>query len=402
MKKCNIGGQAVMVGVMMRSATGTALAVRQTDGSIAAEYHNNSNQRKKGSFPTWPVVRGVYAFCDSLVSGMKIISRSAEIVGGEFEEEPSKFEIWLSKKLGKSVMDVAIYIAIVLAVVLSVGLFIALPALLVGLIPFNNHPVWESLCQGLIRLCIFLGYLGLISRMKDVRRLFMYHGAEHKTIACYEAELELTPENAEKCSRFHPRCGTNFMFLVMAVSIVFFACITALTNLWLPEGLEGSFIIRFATRLLFLPLVAGLSYEVLKFAAKSDNLFCRVVRAPGLALQRLTTKEPDRSMLEVAITAFKLVLDPPDHDINFKRVTPKKVEDKSDATAEDAPANTEGGAEERDDAADSASECPERVEAAPVTIDDIIEPEEASEQTDGETQDEDDSSPLDWSEPEES
>lgn len=340
MKKTLIGGQAVMEGVMMRSPEGVALAVRRTDGAIVKEYHKNTNKRKKGSFATWPVVRGVVVFVESLVSGMKIVTRSAELMGEGFEEEPSKFEKWLAKRLGKSAMDVALGVAVVLALILSVGLFIALPALIVGWLPLAEHPVWESLAQGLIRLIIFLAYLVAVSLMKDVKRMFQYHGAEHKTIACYEHDLPLTPANAKTCSRFHPRCGTNFLFLVMAISILFFAVVTALTKLWLPQN---SFILRFAIRLLFLPLVAGLSYEVLRGAAKSDNIFCRIVRAPGMALQRLTTKEPDEEMLEVAIASFQLAEDPPDHDIEVdtetekaKRIAKLREDDAQNETAAEA------------------------------------------------------------------
>ncbi|MCL2672712.1 MAG: DUF1385 domain-containing protein, partial [Clostridiales bacterium] len=220
-----IGGQAVLEGVMMKSPDYTALAVRTAEGEIVTELKKNKEAPKKGSFPTWPVVRGVYAFVDSLTGGMKITTRSAELAGGDLSsEEPSKFEKWLADKLGKSAMDVAIVIAVILAVGLSLGLFIVLPSVLTGLLPIENSFL-VNLCEGGIRLLIFLGYLFAISRIKDIKRVFMYHGAEHKTIACYEAGMELTPENAASCRRLHPRCGTNYMFLVMAVSILFFACI---------------------------------------------------------------------------------------------------------------------------------------------------------------------------------
>lgn len=293
-----IGGQAVLEGVMMKSPEYTALAVRTSDGNIVTELKANKPAPPKGSFRTWPVVRGVFAFVDSLVEGMKITTRSAELAGEDFSaEEPSKFEKWLADKLGKSVMDIAIVIAVICAIGLSLGLFVLLPSFLVGLLPLKNVFL-ISLCEGFLRLFIFLCYLFAISRIKDIKRVFMYHGAEHKTIACYEAELELTPENAASCTRFHPRCGTNYMFLVMAIAILFFACIPV----------QGT-LLRIATRLAFIPVVAGISYEVLKAAAKSDNTICRIVRAPGLALQKLTTIEPDASMLEVAIVAFKLAKD---------------------------------------------------------------------------------------------
>ncbi|MDD3400023.1 MAG: DUF1385 domain-containing protein [Eubacteriales bacterium] len=320
MKKCTVGGQAVMEGVMMKAPTGMAMAVRRTDGSIAVEYHKNTKIRKKGSFATLPFVRGIVAFVESLVTGMKLTTRSAELLGEEFEEEPNKFEKWLAKVLGKSAMDIAMVIAVVLAVALSLGLFVFLPQLIVGFFGITSE-FFRRLLEGAFRLLIFFGYIFAISKIKDIKRVFQYHGAEHKTIACYEAELELTPENAKKCSRFHPRCGTNYMFLVMAISIIVMAILSPILNNWIDMSNR---IIRLLTSIVAIPLIAGISYEVLKGAAAHDNIFCRIVRAPGLALQRLTTKEPDESMLEVAITSFNLAMNPPDHDIVAE--PPKKPE----------------------------------------------------------------------------
>ncbi len=299
----SVGGQAVMEGVMMKSPTGIAMAVRCADGSISTKYDGCTTKAKKGTFWGLPIVRGVVTFIESLVTGMNTLTESAKLAGEEIDEEPTKFEKWLSEKLGKSVESIVIGVAVILAVALSVGLFFLLPLGISSLI-FGKATevagVWKSLTEGLVRLVIFLGYIVLCSRMKDVRRVFMYHGAEHKTIACYEAEQPLTPENAMKHSRLHPRCGTNYLFLVMAVSILFFAAI----------GWNANFFARLAMRLVFLPVVAGLSYEVLRFAARHDNWFTRVLRAPGMALQKLTTKEPTEDMLEVAITAFNLAMDP--------------------------------------------------------------------------------------------
>ncbi|MBQ6358978.1 MAG: DUF1385 domain-containing protein [Clostridia bacterium] len=304
MKRCAVGGQAVMEGVMMKNPqNGTALAVRQSDGTIVPEYYQNKHQHKKGTFPTWPVVRGVYAFVEALVGGMKITTRSAELLGEDMTEEPTKFEKWLSKKLGKSAGDMAMTVAVILAAALAVGLVVVLPSLVVSFFGIESGFV-VSLLEGVARLLIFLGYMLAISRIKDIRRVFMYHGAEHKTIACYEAEGEMTPENILRYTRFHPRCGTNYLFLVMMVSILFFACIPV-----------RSFLPRVLTRLLFIPLVAGLAYEVLKAAAASDGWLARAVRAPGLALQNITTAEPTADMVEVALAAFNLAMDPPDHDL---------------------------------------------------------------------------------------
>lgn len=299
----SVGGQAVMEGVMMKSPTGVALAVRRADGTIATRYDNWTTKAKKGTFLGLPIVRGVVTFIETLSTGMNTLTESAKLAGEDIEEEPTKFEKWLSEKLGKSVESIVIGIAVILAVALSVGLFFLLPLGISSLIfgkAASVAGVWKSLTEGLVRLIIFIGYLLLCSRIKDVKSTFMYHGAEHKTIACYEAEEELTPENAAKHSRLHPRCGTNYLFLVMAVSILFFAAI----------GWNASFAVRLAMRIAFLPVVAGLSYEVLRLAARYDNWLTRIIRAPGMALQRITTKEPTPDMLEVAIAAFNLAMDP--------------------------------------------------------------------------------------------
>lgn len=301
MAKCKIGGQAVLEGVMMKSQTSIALAVRRSDGEIKTELINVETKAKKGTFWGLPFIRGVVAFIESITLGMKTMTRSAELAG-EFEaEQPSKFEKFLTDKLGLNAEKVAVALAVVLALGMTVGLFFMLPTLISSLI-FRGSQVtgiWKSLTEGIIRLVIFIGYILAVSGLKDIRRVFMYHGAEHKVIACYEAEEELTPENAVKHTRLHPRCGTNYLFLVMAVSILFFAIV----------GWGSNVFVRLGLRLLFLPVVAGISYEVLMLAAKSDGIIARIVRAPGLALQKLTTREPELPMLEVAIKAFNLALE---------------------------------------------------------------------------------------------
>ena len=334
-KVCSIGGQAVMEGVMMKSPTGVAMAVRRADGTIATSYDNWTTRAKKGTFLGLPIIRGVVTFIESLSTGMTTLTESAKLAGEDIDEEPTRFEKWLSEKLGKSVESVVVGIAVLLAVVLSVGLFFLLPLGISSLI-FGGLAdvagVWKSLTEGLIRLIIFIGYIMLCASIKDVKRTFMYHGAEHKTIACYEAEEELTPDNAMKHSRLHPRCGTNYLFLVMAVSILFFAAI----------GWNASFALRLVMRIVFLPIVAGLSYEVLRFAAKYDNAFTRIIRAPGMALQRITTKEPTEDMLEVAITAFNPALDP---NYNNKQADAAAAETNAEAEekaeAAQAPAKAE-------------------------------------------------------------
>lgn len=311
MKRCSVGGQAVMEGVMMRTPEGdVALAVRKADGTIETEY---TPKKKKIEHPVlkWPVIRGVVAFVDALATGMKMTTRSAELYGEEFDEEPTRFEKWIAEKTGKSAMDVAIVVAVVLAIGLAIAMFVFLPSLATQIIPWKDAAprIWKSLTEGFVRLLIFLVYITAISLMKDIRRVYMYHGAEHKTIACYEHEAELTPENAMKYSRLHPRCGTNYLFLVMAVSILFFAALPYTENL----------LFRLLERLIFLPLVAGLAYEVLKLAAASDKLWARIIRAPGLGLQYLTTREPEPEMIEVAIRAFNLA-------VNGGKETPDDVQ----------------------------------------------------------------------------
>ncbi len=301
MKKCKVGGQAVMEGVMMKSPAGIAMAVRKSDGTIVTEFKTGATKAQKGTFLGLPVVRGVVVFVESLVTGMNTLTRSAELAGEEIDEEPTKFEKWLAKKLGKTADKVVMGIAMVIAIAMAVGLFFILPTLVSTLIFGANSTASQfakSITEGGVRLVIFIGYILFCSCVKDVKRVFMYHGAEHKTIACYEAEEALTPENAAKHSRLHPRCGTNYLFLVMAVSILFFAAI----------GFSDNLLIRFATRIVFIPVVAGLSYEVLQLAAKHDNFLTKIIRAPGMALQYITTKEPTLDMLEVAIESFKLAM----------------------------------------------------------------------------------------------
>lgn len=322
MKKCTVGGQAVMEGVMMKSPTGIAMAVRDPHGRIVLDYKPFQSKAKKGNFLGLPIVRGVVAFVESMTIGMGTLTQSAEICGEPIDEEPSKFELWLSKTFGKSVEKVVIALAAVVAVFLCVGLFFLLPQLASSLIfrSIEAPAVVKSLTEGLVRLIVFICYVLFCATVKDVRRVFMYHGAEHKTIACYEADDELLPENAMKHTRLHPRCGTNYLFLVMAVSILFFAAI----------GWSENPLIRVATRLIFLPIVAGLSYEVLRFAAKYDNFFTRIIRAPGMGLQYITTKEPTPDMIEVAIESFNLAM------MSEEEAMAKVAERKAELEADDA------------------------------------------------------------------
>lgn len=335
-KNCtNIGGQAVLEGVMMRGKTAEATAVRDPYGVIQVE--SKRLPENKGLAYKIPVLRGVLSFINSLVGGSQIIMRSGEVYGEEVDDEPSKADIWLKKHFKIDTVKLATYIGLVLGLVFAVGLFIVLPTVLKNVIfrfiDMSPLGVWasfiENLTLGIVRILIFIGYLLAISRMKEIKRLFAYHGAEHKTIACYEAGEELTPENVKKHSRLHDRCGTNFMFIVMMVSILFFAVffsfIEALTG-WKPTKQIYEILIRIGA----LPLIAGLSYEVLKFLAKFDNIIVRILKAPGRAMQLITTSEPDESMIEVAITAFNTVLElesDPKKELSVFRtsVTVKKI-----------------------------------------------------------------------------
>ncbi len=308
-KRTYIGGQAVLEGVMMRGKTAYATAVRDPEGHIQVESRRLNTSKRMRVVSKIPLVRGVVNFVASLVTGSKILMRSAEVYGDE--GEPTRFEKWCEKKLHVNVMSAVSFLATLLGVVLAVVLFVALPLWLSNLI-FPERLWWTigyNLAQGGLRLAIFVLYIVLITAMKDIRRVFMYHGAEHKTITCFERGMELTPANAKSCPRLHDRCGTTFLFLVMAVSIVVFSVVN-----WLLRdafsGIENGvlqYLAQFGVKLLFLPLVAGLSYEVLKLLAKSQSKILLPVKAPGLALQLLTTREPTDDMLEVAIAAFRKV-----------------------------------------------------------------------------------------------
>lgn len=298
--KTSIGGQAVMEGVMMRGPKEIATAVRKSNGEIIIDKKEVSTVFTKYKFLKTPILRGVIAFFESMITGVKCLMFSAEQVDLENGEDykPSKFEKWLDDKFGDKVKDIVIYFSVFVSLIFSVGLFILLPTVLVGgMKKFIVSAPVLSLCEGGVRIVIFLAYLFLVSRMKDIQRVFEYHGAEHKTIAAYEHGEELTPENARKYSRLHPRCGTSFLLIVMIISIIFFSFLKWET-VWQ----------RMLYRLLLLPVVAGVSYEIIKFAGRSDSKLVKWLTSPGLALQLLTTREPDDSQLEVAIAALKSVL----------------------------------------------------------------------------------------------
>ena len=298
----SIGGQAVLEGVMMRGPKEIATAVRKSTGEIVIDKQPVNSFVVNHHLDKVPIARGVISFFESLIVGVKCLMFSADqydLDDGETYEQ-SKFEKWLDDKFGDKIKDIAIYFSVVVALAFSVVLFMLLPHFLSSLVGrFTDNTLILNTLEGVIKLVIFMTYIILISRMKDIQRVFEYHGAEHKSIACYESGAELTPANAAKCSRLHPRCGTSFLLIVMIVSILIYAC--------LPWK-NTSFGLRIVYRLLLLPVVAGVSYEILKFAGRSKNKCVRILTMPGLLLQKFTTREPDESQLEVAIASLKAVL----------------------------------------------------------------------------------------------
>ena len=327
---CGIGGQAVLEGVMMRGKNSYAIAVRNGEGEIVMESERPKVTDKKKKALKIPVLRGIISFFDAFVSGLKITMRASEVFG-EADEAPSKFEKWLAKTFKIDIMNVVLTVGGVLGIILAIALFVVLPQIAAlgifagaGLIEVNmDAGVWNAfrtsttglgfwwnmlyeVIRGFVRIVVFVGYIALVSLMKDIKRLFMYHGAEHKVISCYEHGLPLTVENAKTMSTKHDRCGTTFLFIVMIVSMLFFT-VVPVSMIDVGNGFI-TFIVQLVIRLALIPVVAGISYEFLKLFAKYDNLFSRACKAPGLWLQRLTTKEPDEKMLEVSIAAFNEVL----------------------------------------------------------------------------------------------
>ena len=321
--KTYIGGQAVLEGVMMRGKTGVATAVRDADGVVRLEAKRIKTSKAMKTVSKIPFVRGAVNFFSSLVGGTRILMRSAEVYG-ETDEEPSKFEKWLSEKLKIDATNVALFFGVALGLIFSICLFFVLPHLVGELFYklFSISGIWRNLLEGLVRIIIFVAYILLTSLLKDIRRTYMYHGAEHKTITCYEKGLDLTVDNVRACKRVHDRCGTTFLFIVMVISILVFSLFGAV----FPQVTNG--ILKLICKLALLPLVAGISYEVLKLLAKTDSPLVYPLKAPGLALQRITTREPDDGMIEVAITAFKKVLamdeNPDEPECDF--VCPEKLE----------------------------------------------------------------------------
>ena len=308
-----IGGQALIEGIMMRGPEKDAIVVRTKEGLQLDVKPRKIH--KKGSFATWPLIRGVVGFFDAQVTGVKALMKSADLAPEEMQEEPSKFDQWLERKLGNEKFQKAVLgVAVALGLGMSIALFFLLPMVISGF--FDNYihnTLTLNLVEGLIRMVIFGGYMLLVSRMSEMRRVFAYHGAEHKTIRCYEAGLPLTVENVRKMTRKHPRCGTSFLLVVMLLSIVVFSAASSLILAVVPglEAMRGSFLYRLimiVCKLALLPVVVAFAYEINRWVGRHDNWFTRILTAPGLWFQNFTTNEPDDEMIEVGIAAVQAVL----------------------------------------------------------------------------------------------
>ncbi|MER1994823.1 MAG: DUF1385 domain-containing protein, partial [Eubacteriales bacterium] len=303
----DVGGQAVMEGVMMRSPEATAVTVRRPDGTMVTKLTPFVPLKQKHPWMGKPFIRGIINMGTMLYYGMNTLEDSTKMLG-ILDEEPTKFEKWLAEKLGKGVDKIVMAFAIVLAVILSVALFIALPAGVESLLRSAGMPtIGYTLIGGLVKILLLVGYMIFCGFVPDVRRTFQYHGAEHKSVHCHESGLSLTPENAQRFSRLHPRCGTAFLLIVFSISIVLFLVLNVLVPI-------SNFFLRFLFHLAMLPIVAGISYEVLMGLAHSDSKAACILRWPGMQMQRLTTREPDEKMLECAIVSVNVVLNGiPDH-----------------------------------------------------------------------------------------
>ncbi len=306
-----VGGQALLEGIMMRSGDDIAISVRAMDGTVRSKKTKFVSLRKKYKFLGIPFIRGMVSFVESLVMSYKTMDEGVDMLG--IEEEETKFEKWLKKKFGANLMDVLMPLAMVLGVFLALGIFVFLPTLIAGwiAIPFGNDiGIWKSVIEGVLKVGIFVAYMLLVSLVPDIKRTFEYHGAEHKSIFCYENGEELTVENVKKYSRFHPRCGTSFMFVMILIGIII--------GFILPTDMNT--ILRGVCKVLLLPVTMGLGFEFLMYAGKHDNWLIRALSAPGLWMQRITTKEPSGDQIEVAIKSLKLAM--PDEFPNEEMLAP--------------------------------------------------------------------------------
>ncbi|MGN0817641.1 MAG: peptide chain release factor N(5)-glutamine methyltransferase [Candidatus Coproplasma sp.] len=312
--KCSsVGGQAVIEGVMMQGATSYCCAVRDPDGEIQVEKKRLNRSPSAVKASKIPFVRGVVNMVSSLIRGSQTLMRSAQ-VSGEDDGEPGRVEKWFAEKFHRDLMEVISFISVLVGVALAVALFMILPNFLVGLLkgwfPALGGTAWEFVILGVIKLAIFLGYLGLILLLKDIQRLYRYHGAEHKTINCYEKGLPLTVENVASCSRIHDRCGTSFLFIVLIISIVLFALVNWALGIHLIANKALQLLARIGVEIVILPVIAGVGYEVLKLLARFHGPISKALKSPGYLIQKaFTTREPDEEMIEVAIAAFNAAME---------------------------------------------------------------------------------------------
>ena len=311
--KTMIGGQALIEGIMMRGPRKDAIVIRTAEGLTLEVSDRKLNPEK--SFKNWPFFRGIFNFFDAQVTGVKALMRSADLAPEESQEEPSKLDKWLEEKLGnEKFQKVAIGFAVALGMIMSVGLFFLIPMIVSSFFDrWLTNALILNLFEGVVRMAIFMAYMVLVSRMSEMRRVFAYHGAEHKTIRCYEAGLPLTVENVRMQTRLHPRCGTSFLLIVMVISILVFSIASSGLLSVLPAlaAMQGSFLYRLIMilfKLLLLLIVVGITYEINRWAGRHDNRFTAILTAPGMWMQNFTTNEPDDSMIEVGIAAVQAVL----------------------------------------------------------------------------------------------
>ena len=316
-----VGGQAVLEGVMMKAGNRMVTTCRKEDGSLVVTDDEFVSVRQKNKLFDLPLIRGVVSFVESMLLSFRTLGASADALGLE-EEEPSKFEKWLSDKLGLKLTDVVMVVSLILGLGLSALLFIFLPIWVTAGINFllgislgiSMPTVVTAILEGLIKMGIFVGYLAAVSMMPDIKRTFMYHGAEHKSIFCYEKGLELTVENVREQKRFHPRCGTSFLILMLIVSVLIYQLLLLIPPI---RALSGITWLWTGIKLLALPLICGVGYELIRFCGRHDNWLTRIIAAPGLWVQRISTKEPDDSMIEVAIAALSAVIPENTEDDNW-------------------------------------------------------------------------------------
>lgn len=316
--KTSIGGQALIEGIMMRGPKGNAMSVRMPDGTIETEVDQYIPLKNKYKILGLPIIRGVAGFAESMITGYKYMMKSADkaLTEEEKEEEMSKLDKWISEHFGEKMMTVVGVISMVLGVALAFLIFMYLPTLCVDLLDdyiLINYEIekFHPLLEGVLRMAIFIFYMYLVSKMDMIKRTFMYHGAEHKTIFCYENGLELTVENVRKMSRFHPRCGTSFMFVMIIISVL----VSSALVLIFPDLAKINRVLWIIVKIAFLPLVMGIGYEFIKFAGKHDNIVVKFLSYPGLLMQRITTVEPTDDIIEVAIESIKAVItDNPEDD----------------------------------------------------------------------------------------